>query len=253
MPPFGTIRNIQLVVWVVILIIACYVIIVVEASPEHNSPGVSNQTINEANVRTESGDSRIRKDDNLTEEQTNELQELIRGIFYTAFFIFKFIFTSIFSIIYQVLRPIIYLINQVYYTFFVVPFGFIKLAFITVYPVFTFLTVAALLGLCFGGTAGWISEVIVGVLTTPVNDEPITNEIENKKRVAKIKKRAAALANLKARNGGKIPEEFYGRFAANGRPGVTRKGSNMSSMIEGYDKGEYENSYKGYSSAGLGD
>ncbi|CAG8721080.1 17957_t:CDS:2, partial [Racocetra fulgida] len=89
-------------------------------------------------------------------------------------------------------------------------------------------------------TAGWISEVIVGVLTTPINDEPITNEVENKKRAAKIKKRAAALAHLKARNGGKIPEEYYGRFVANGRP-------------EGYEKGEYENSYKGYSSAGNSD
>ncbi|CAG8650467.1 36271_t:CDS:1 [Racocetra persica] len=257
MPPFRTTRNIQLVVWVVILIVACYVIIVVEASPEHNSPGVCNQTINEANVRTESGDSRIRKDDNLTEEQqTNELQELIRGILYTAFLVVKFIFTSIFTIIYQVLRPLIYIINQVYYTFFVVPFRFIKLAFITVYPVFTFLTVAALIGLCFGGTAGWISEVIVGVLTTPINDEPITNEVENKKRAAKIKKRAAALAHLKARNGGKIPEEYYGRFVANGRPGVRRKGSNisnMSSRIESYERGEHENSYKGYSSAGVGD
>ncbi|CAG8777368.1 4723_t:CDS:1, partial [Dentiscutata heterogama] len=104
---------------------------------------------------------------------------------------------------------------------------------------------AALLGVCFGGTAGWISEVIVGVLTTPVNDEePMTTEIDNRKRMAKLKKRAAALANLKARNGGKLPEEYHSRFA-NGRPAVTRKGSH------GYEKIGYENGYKGYSSAGI--
>ncbi|CAG8549237.1 15104_t:CDS:1 [Gigaspora margarita] len=251
MPPFKTSKNFQLVVLVVALVAAYYTIVVVEASPEHNSPGVHNQTNNETNVRTEGGDSKICKDDNkLTEEQTNELQQLIHGLFYTVFFVFKFIFSSVFTVIYQLLRPIIYVIKQIYYTFFVVPFGFMKLIFLTVYPVFTFLAVAALLGLCFGGTAGWISEVIVGVLSTPVNDEPIMTEGDNRKR-AKVRKRAAALANLKARNGGKIPEEYYSRFVANGRPGVTRKGSHMK--IEGYERGGYENGYRGYSSAGVGD
>ncbi|CAG8486375.1 25896_t:CDS:1 [Dentiscutata erythropus] len=249
MLPFKTVQNFYLIVLVVTLIAAYYTIVVVEASPEYESPGVNNQTNNETNVRTEGGDSKICKDDNkLTEEQANELQELIHGIFYTVFFIFKFIFSSIFTVVYQILRPIIFLIKQIYHTFFVVPFGFMKLAFLTVYPVFTFLAVAALLGICFGGTAGWISEVIVGVLTTPVNDEePITTEVDNRRRMAKLKKRAAALANLKARNGGKLPEEYYSRFA-NGRPAVTRKGSSR-----GYEKIGYENGYKGYSSAGVGD
>ncbi|CAG8441815.1 16648_t:CDS:2 [Acaulospora colombiana] len=96
-------------------------------------------------------------------------------------------------------------------------------------------SVAAFLGVCVGATAGWFSEVIIGVLTAPTNDE--LTELENKRRVAKLKKRAATLANLKARNGGRIPEEIYERLGSNSRMTLSQRG-----MLDGYGS-DYRKNY----------
>ncbi|GBB99656.1 hypothetical protein RclHR1_00360005 [Rhizophagus clarus] len=119
-----------------------------------------------------------------------------------------------------------------------------------------FLTTAALIGVIVGGMAGWFSEVITKLLITPTSDDLDYGEQEsNRIKAEKLKRRAQALANYKARNGGRMPEEFYDKyFNVQNKQGIIHQ----KGMMEGYGTNYYNNynnmdHYRSYEASGVGE
>ncbi|CAG8516434.1 153_t:CDS:1 [Ambispora gerdemannii] len=156
---------------------------------------------------------------------------------------------GLFTLLHWILTPVIILLNLLYTIFIWKPFTIIRYIISLFYPIYLFCFFAAAFGFFIGGTAGCFSEIIVGVLTDSsserssktasvrngmtrqeqsqltgegeyrygrgVNDQYMSYfEQEQLRRQVKAKRRAAALANLRARNGGKLPEDLYERLAA---------------------------------------
>jgi len=109
-----------------------------------------------------------------------------------------------------------------------------------------FLVTAAFFGFLVGGMAGLFSEFIAGAFVSSKGDELTNVEKGNDRRAEKVKRRVQALENYRAQNGGRMPEEFYGRFAnAQNRQRMNQQRG--SGMMEGYGTNPYNN--RGYEGA----
>ncbi|CAG8586975.1 796_t:CDS:1 [Ambispora leptoticha] len=174
----------------------------------------------------------------------NNLHLIINPIKYT-FSLFYHTIILLFKLIHYILIPAITVLKGLYTIFIWKPFTLIRYMISIFYPIYCFCFFAAVFGFFVGGTAGCFSEIIVGILTDSSSEKLSTTasvhngmtgqepprvseygyggeggsrymsyfEQEQLRRQVKAKRRAAALANLRARNGGKLPEEFYERLA----------------------------------------
>ncbi|CAG8609155.1 834_t:CDS:1 [Acaulospora morrowiae] len=144
--------------------------------------------------------------------------QIVMVVFYFIFEVLSYLFHYIYTIMYYLLYMPIY---KLYMMFVYQPTVYVWSVLSLFSPLLAFFSAAAFFGICVGGTAGWFSEVIIGVLTAPSNDEVALNELKKKRHVAKLRRQ---LANLKARNGGRIPKEFYRRQGATPRKNILQNG-----------------------------
>ncbi|RHZ49967.1 hypothetical protein Glove_508g64 [Diversispora epigaea] len=193
-------NNIFFFVLMVTLVLIVNCIVLSKASSENEL----NTAQKNDNFGSNNNDSTNKNNDNDTNSEENPFKPII-----IIFTILWNIVMMIYWIITMIFTPFIWISKILFNAFIYNPYMAVKAVLYFFSPLFIFCSVALALGICVGGTAGWFSEVIVGVLTAPNNIEIMPSGIENNKRMAKLKRRAAALANLKARNGGRIPEEYY--------------------------------------------
>ncbi|CAG8595129.1 11825_t:CDS:1 [Funneliformis mosseae] len=195
----------------------------------------------EANTKPQSTLEKISTDDNPLENVKSLLSPVI--------FIFNLLYTIvsyIFSFILYVLSPVFWILEGLFNVFILTPYTITQKIYSYFYPLYMFLTIASIFGFLVGGMAGWFSEVIAGVLTTPSRNELSYVEQENeRKRTDKLKRRVQALANMRARNGGRMPEEFYDKYMnAQNRQGMIQRG-------QGYPYQHNNNmEYRGYTGIG---
>jgi hypothetical protein len=191
------------------------------------------------------------KSDQLTIEQ-------IKIIFTPVVFIFNTISTLIsyiWTFILYVLSPVFWILRILYNIFILTPYTIAQKINSYFYPLYMFLVTAALIGIIVGGMAGWFSEIITKLLITPTNEELTYEEQENNRiKAEKLKRRAQALANYKARNGGRMPEEFYDKYYnVQNRQGIIQQ----KGMMEGYGNNYYNYSnmdrYRNYENSGVGE
>ncbi|CAI2174227.1 19060_t:CDS:2 [Funneliformis geosporum] len=175
--------------------------------------------------------------------------ENVKTLLSPIIFIIKSIYTIvsyIISFILYVLSPVFWILEGLFNVFILTPYTITQKIYSYFYPLFMFLVIASIFGILVGGMAGWFSEVIAGVLTTPVRNELSYVEQEDERtRTDKLKRRAQVLANMRARNGGRMPDEFYERYmSAQNRQGTIQRGQSFP-----YQQNNNMD-YKGYTGIG---
>ncbi|CAG8650457.1 5374_t:CDS:2 [Rhizophagus irregularis] len=138
------------------------------------------------------------------------------------------------------LNPVFWILGILYNVFILTPYTITQKINSYFYPLYMFLTSAALIGILVGGMAGWFSEVITKLLISSTSDELAYEEQENNRiKAEKLKRRAQALANYKARNGGRMPEEFYDKYYnVQNKQGIIQQRGMMEGSYEGSGVGE---------------
>ncbi|CAG8719697.1 9140_t:CDS:1 [Acaulospora morrowiae] len=195
--------------YLVVLTVALSCIIITplrvcEASPYANDApyppeGNNNSTENENHANDQS--------------ETAVYHFIVEFLIQLVYYLYKFLYWPCYA-------PF-YILNALYMAFVYTPTVYVWKVLSLFSPLLAFCSAAAFFGICIGATAGWFSEVIIGVLTAPSNDEVALNELKKKRHVAKLRRQ---LANLKARNGGRIPKEFYRRQGATLRKNILQNG-----------------------------
>lgn len=183
--------------------------------------------------------------------------ENLKTLLHPFIFIFNIIYTLIsyiWTFILYVLSPVFWILGILYNVFILTPYTITQKINSYFYPLYMFLMSAALIGVLVGGMAGWFSEVITKLLISPTSDDLTYEEQENNRiKAEKLKRRAQALANYKARNGGRMPEEFYDKyFNVQNKQGIIQQ----RGMMEGYGSNYYNNNmdhYRSYEGSGVGE
>jgi hypothetical protein len=238
-------RNIYSVVCIITLLFTLYIIIQVKAD------SIDKNNNNNQLPPSQEPPPRIGN----TPENTSSDQiatENIKTLLYPIILIFSILYTIvsyIWTVILYILSPVFWILRVLYNIFILTPYTIVQKINAYFYPLYMFLTTAALLGVLIGGMAGWFSEVITKVLVTPANELGQEND---KTKAEKVKRRAQALANIRARNGGRIPEEFYDKYVnhVRNKQGTTPQRETM----EGYESNPNYNNmdYRNYAGTGIG-
>src|SRR2546421_264985 len=191
-------RNIHFVICIITLLFTLYIVTQVKADAvDANS---NNQLPpSQREPPPQIGDT----PENISSDQITT--ENIKTLLYPIILIFNILYTVvsyIWTIILYILSPVFWILSVLYNTFILTPYTITQKINAYFYPLYVFLATAALLGILIGGIAGWFSEVITRVLITPTSDE--LNYFEqgnNRSKAEKLKRRAQALANFRAKNG----------------------------------------------------
>ncbi|PKY23728.1 hypothetical protein RhiirB3_526724 [Rhizophagus irregularis] len=200
----------------------------------------------------------IEEAENNNSDQINA--ENLKSLLLPFILVYNIIYTLIsyiWTFILYVLSPVFWILGILYKVFILTPYTITQKINSYFYPLYMFLMSAALIGILVGGMAGWFSEVITKLLISSTSDELAYEEQENNRiKAEKLKRRAQALANYKARNGGRMPEEFYDKYYnVQNKQGIIQQ----RGMMEGYGSNYYNNNYnnmdhyRSYEGSGVGE
>ncbi|RIA85163.1 hypothetical protein C1645_386798 [Glomus cerebriforme] len=219
-------RNTYFIVCIIILLLTLCIIIQVNADKPEQPPLPKEKPPQ----LDEHGTLDNTNSDSIKTEHILALLQPFILIFRILYALISYIWTFIL----YVFSPVFWVLSALYNVFILTPYTITQKINSYFYPLYMFLVTAALFGILIGGMAGWLSEVIVKFMIPPTSDGLTYDEQENNRiNSERLNRRAQALANLRARNGGRITDEFYNRYR-------------QQKMMESYGTNQYYNNYSNY-------
>jgi len=111
-------------------------------------------------------------DDSIPESESS-ITPLGRMLFTPLSWLVKLIrvcVATVLSVVGAIFSPFVIILHFFYQVLVVMPWTIFKRLTLALYPVYVFCAIAGIVGVCVGSTAGWVSEVLVSVLSTSAGD-----------------------------------------------------------------------------------